>query len=145
MPSLTCSLLTGQPVCASGLMPSGCTLASRGSSRSLHSSTPAAFAVVLMGSVHLMKLFRDFRRDTTPRCPLSACLRSVVCRVRSVRLATALLMSGGVIPASTRRLLVCVGFRQSMIIRQVSSISIASSFLACVERSHTEQAYFAAE
>ena len=48
-----------------------CTLASRGSSLSLHSSKRAAFAVVLMGSVLLMKLFRDFRRGTTPRCPLS--------------------------------------------------------------------------
>ena len=36
---------------------------SRGSSRSLHNSMRAAFTVVLMGSVHLMKLFRDFRRD----------------------------------------------------------------------------------
>ena len=47
--------------CSSGLM-LRCTLASRGSSRSLHSSMRVAFAVVLMGSVHLMKLFRDFRR-----------------------------------------------------------------------------------
>ena len=69
-----------------------CTLASRGSSRSLHSSIQAAFAIVLMGPVHLMKLFRDFRRGTTPRCPLSGCLWSVVCRVRSVQLATALLL-----------------------------------------------------
>ena len=89
--------------CSSGLM-LRCTLASRGSSRSLHSSMRAAFAVVLMGSVHLMKLFRDFRRGTTPRCPLSGCLWSVVCRVRSVRLATALLMSDGAIPASMGRL-----------------------------------------
>ena len=72
--------------------PLRCTLASRGSSRSLHNSMRAAFAVVLMGSVHLMKLFRDFRRGTTPRCPLSGCLSSVVCRVRSVRLIAALLM-----------------------------------------------------
>ena len=74
-----------------------CTLASMISSRSLHSSMRAAFAVVLMGSVHLMKLFRDCRRGTTPRCPLSGCLWSVVCRVRSVRLATALLVSDGTI------------------------------------------------
>ena len=78
-----------------------CTLASRGSSRSLHSSMRAAFAVVLMGSGNLMKLFRDFRHGTTPRCPLSGCLSSVVCRVRSVRLATALLMYEGAIPVST--------------------------------------------
>ena len=101
--------------CSSGLM-LRCTLASRGSNRSLHSSMRAGFTVVLMGSVHLMKLFRDFRRGTTPRCPLSGCLWSVVCRVRSVRLATALLMSDGAIPASTGRLLVFVGFRQPVII-----------------------------
>ena len=70
--------------CSSGLM-LRCTLSSRGSSRSLHSSMRASFAVVLMGSVHF---FRDFRRGTTPRCPLSKCRWSVVCRVRSVRLAT---------------------------------------------------------
>ena len=121
-----------------------CPLASRGWSRSLHSSTRAAFAVVLMGSVHLTKLFRDFRHGTTPRCPLSGCLLSVVFRVRSVRLATALLMYDGAIPASTGRLLIFVGFRQPVIIRQVS-FSVASSFFAWVERSHTGQAYSAAE
>ena len=40
-----------------------CTLASRGSSRSLRSSKRAAFAAVLMGSVRLMKLLTGrFRR-----------------------------------------------------------------------------------
>ena len=112
------------------------TLASRGSSRSLHNSMRAAFAVVLMGSVYLIKLFRDFRRGTTPRCPLSGCLSSVVCRVRSVQLATALLKSDGAIPASMGRLLVFVGFRQPVIIRQVS-FSVAFSLFAWVERSHT--------
>ena len=106
-----------------------CTLASRGSSLSLHSSMRAGFPVVLMGSVHLTKLFRDFRRGTTPICPLSGCLWSVVCRVRSVRLAIALLMSDGAIPASTGRLLVIVGFRHPVIIRQVS-FSVTSSFCA---------------
>ena len=72
--------------CSSALM----SQPSRGSSRSLHSSMRAAFAVWLMGSVHLMKLFRDFRHGTSPRCPLSGCLWSVVCLVRTVRLATAL-------------------------------------------------------
>ena len=129
--------------CSSALM-LRCTLASRGSSRSLHNSKRTAFAVVLMGSVHLMKLFRDFRCGTTPRCPSSGCLSSVVCRVRSVRLATALLMSYGAIPASMGRLLVLVRFRQPVIIRQVS-FSVAFSFFAWVERSHTGQAYSAAE
>ena len=131
--------------CSSALM-LRCTLASRGSSLSLHGSKRAAFAVVLMGSVLLMKLFRNFTRDTTPRCPLSGCLSSVVCRVHSVRLATALLMSDEAIPASrpTGRLLVFVGFRHPVIIRQVS-FSVAFSFFAWVERSYTGQAYSAAE
>ena len=43
----------------------------------LHNSMRAAFAVVLMGSVNLIKLFRDSRRDITPRCPLSVCLWAV--------------------------------------------------------------------
>ena len=129
--------------CSSALM-LRYTLASRGSSLSLHSSKRAAFAVVLMGSVLLIKRFCDFRCDTTPRCPLSGCLSSIVCRVCSVRLATALLISDGAIPASTGRLLVFVGFRHPVIILQVS-FSVASSFFAWVERSHTGQAYSAAE
>ena len=129
--------------CSSALM-LRCTLASRGSSRSLHSSKRAGFAVVLMGLVHVIKLFRDLRRGTTARCPLSECLSSVSCRVRSVRLSTALLMADGAIPASTGRLLVFVGFRHPVIILQVS-FSVASSFFAWMERSHTKQAYSAAE
>ena len=129
--------------CSSALM-LRCTLAGVQGLESFSNSMRTAFAVVLMGSVHLMKLFRDFRRGTTTRCPLSGCLSSVVCRVRSVRLATALLMSGGAIPASMGRLLVLVGFKQPVIIRQVS-FNVAFSFFAWVERSHTGQAYSAAE
>ena len=51
--------------CSAALM-SRCTLASWGSSRSRHSSKRAAFAVVLIGLVHVIKLFRDLRRGTTP-------------------------------------------------------------------------------
>ena len=112
-----------------------CTLASRGSSVSLHDSTRAAFAVVLIDSVHLMKLLRDFRRATTPRCPLSGCLWCVICHVRSVRLATALLTSVGAIPASTGSQLVFVGVRQPVIIRQVS-FSMAFSFFAPGKHAH---------
>ena len=66
-----------------------CTLTCRASSSYFHNSMRAAFDVLLMGSVHLIKLLRDFRRGTTPRCPLSGCHWSVVCRVRSVRIAIA--------------------------------------------------------
>ena len=46
-------------------------------------------------------------------------------------------MSDGPIPVGKGRLLVFVGFRHPVIIRQVS-FSVASSFFAWVERSHTE-------
>ena len=98
------------------------------------SSMRGAFVVVLMGSVQLVKLLRDFRRGTTLGCPFNGCIWSVVCRVRSVRLATALMMYDGAIPANTGRVLVCVGFMPPVIIRQVS-FSTTSSFFACVERS----------
>ena len=43
---------------------------------------------------------------------MSVCIWSVICRVRSVRLATALMMSDGAIPPSKGRLLIFVGFGQ---------------------------------
>ena len=61
---------------------------------------------------------------------------SVVCRVRSVRLATAILISDEANPASTGRLVVFVGFRQPVIIRQVS-FSVAFCFVAWLELSDT--------
>ena len=71
-------------------------------------------------------------------------IESIVCRVRSARLATALLVSDVAIPASTGRLLVSVGITQPVIIRQVS-LSVASSVCVWVERFHTGHAYSAAE
>ena len=115
-----------------------CTLASRGSSRSLHSSKRAAFAVVMMGLVHVIKLFRDLRCGTTPRCQLSGCISSVACRVRSVQLATALLMSNRTIPASTGRLLAFAGLIHPVIILKVSC-NVVSSFFVWVECSPTGQ------
>ena len=53
-------------------------------------------------------------------------------------------MSDAAIPASTGRLLAFVGFRHPAIILQFS-FSVVSSFFAWVERSHTGQAYSAAE
>ena len=48
------------------------------------------------------------------------CLASVVCRVRSMRHATVLLMSEGAIPASRCTLYKFVGLRQPEMIRQQS-------------------------
>ena len=70
--------------CSSALM-LRCTLASSGTSRSLHSSKQAAFAVVLMGLVHVTKVFHDMRRGTTPIYPLSRCLQSVAFRTTCYR------------------------------------------------------------
>ena len=75
--------------CSSALMSMG-TLEFRGSSRSLYNAMRAAFAIVLMRSVHLITRFRHFRRGTTPRCPLGGRLWSLVCRVRCIRLAALL-------------------------------------------------------
>ena len=110
----------------------------QGSNRSLHSSTRAAFAVVMMGLVHVVKLFRDLGCDTTPRCQLSGCLSSVACRVRSVRLVTRLLVSNRTILASTGRRLAFVGLIHPVIILKVS-YNVVSSFFAWVECSPTGQ------
>ena len=77
--------------CSSALM-LRCTLASRGSSLSSHNSMRAAVAIVLMASFNMIKLLRHCRRGITPSRPFSGCLWSVVSRVCSVRIATALLM-----------------------------------------------------
>ena len=113
-------------------------LTSRGSSVSLHndSSKRASFAVVLMGSGLLMMKFSVISGEAPPRdVHWVGAFSPVVCRVRSVQLATAL---DGAIPASTGRLLVCVGFSLPVIILPVS-FSVASSFFAWVESSHTGQ------
>ena len=123
--------------CSSALMKG--TLASKGSSRSLHSSTRAAFAFSAFDEA--LPRFQAWHHS---EMSIEWVLWSVACRVRSVRLATALLMSDGPIPAGTGRLFVFVGFRQPVLIRQVS-FSVASSFFAWMKRSHTGQAYSAAD
>ena len=60
-PTYVCNQLIAFQVVQGFSAPAG-----RGSSRSLHSSKRAAFAVVLMSLVHVIKLFRDFRCGTTP-------------------------------------------------------------------------------
>ena len=117
--------------CSSALM-LRCALASGDLSRSLHNSMRAAFAVVLMGSVHLIKLFRDLRHHSELSIEWEPLFRSLPCPFRT----TCHRSRGGAIPASTGRLLVFVGFRQPVIIRQVS-LSVASSLFAWAERSHT--------
>ena len=82
-PTCVRSRLTAFQVVQGFSAPVGCSsalMASRGSSRFLHSSNRAAFAVVLMGLVQVIKLLRDLRRGTTLRCPLSGCISSVACR-----------------------------------------------------------------
>ena len=69
---------------------------------------------------------------------------SVVCRVRSMRQATVLLMSGGAIPASRCTLSKFVGLRQPEKIWQ-QSCRAGFILCACVDFAHTGQAYSAAE
>ena len=74
-------------------------LASRFSSLSLHISKQAAFAVMLVGSVLLMKLFRDFRRGTTP-----VLRRGIGCLVPIIgdrRLAGLVRVGGGSCPSGS--------------------------------------------
>ena len=113
-----------------------CTLASRGPNRSLHSSKRAVFTVVLMGLVHVIKLFRDLRHGTIPRSPwlavsvpydlppLSWCLMGRFRRVRQT---------------------VGICRPQTSCDHSTGLIQCRVQLLCMVERSHTGQAYSAAE
>ena len=91
-----------------------------------------------------MKLFRDFNLLAAGWWWNSWCMASVVCRVRSMRQATVLLMWGGAIPASMSRLSKFVGLSQPEMIRH-QSCRAGFSLCACVDLAHTGQAYSAAE
>ena len=66
------------------------------------------------------------------------------CLFSSNLLAASVRVFGKAIPTSTHKLLVLVALRQQVIIRQVS-FKVGSRRLSCADRSHTEQAHFAAE
>ena len=75
--------------------------------------------------------------------PNSGCLGSVDWRSLSALLTVSLLISGGAIPASRCRLLVLVGLRQAVMVRQVL-FRAESNLLACTDLDHTGHAYSSA-
>ena len=75
--------------------------------------------------------------------PNSECLESVDWRSLFVLLAVSLLISGGAIPASRCRLLVLVGLRQPVMVRQ-ALFRAGSNLLACTDLDHKGHAYSAA-
>ena len=109
-----------------------------------HRLRRAAEGVVCSGVVLARKLFLDFSRLGGGVWLCNGCLWSVACLVLSIWLATALLMSGGAIPARTYTLCIFVDLRHPVIFLQLV-LSTESSLLACPDRSHAGQAYSAAE
>ena len=100
--------------------------------------------VVFSGVVLGRKLFRDLNRVGIGTWPCSGCLLSWICFCLSALLATALLISGGAIPARRYKLFVFVGLRQPVMARQLA-FRAGSIFLACGDRSQAGHAYSAAE
>ena len=66
---------------------------------SFHMFRRASEGVVSSGAVQVRKLLCDFSRLGAGTWPCRGCLSSVACLRHSTLLATALLMSGGAIPA----------------------------------------------
>ena len=91
----------------------------------------------------LRKDLLDFNLVGAGSDPNSGCLGSVDWRSLSALLAVSLLISGGAIPASTCRLLVLVGLRQPVMVRQ-ALLRAGSNLLACTDLDHTGHAYSAA-
>ena len=85
----------------------------------------------------------DFKLVSAGTDPSSGCLGLIDWHSLFVLLAVSLLISGGVIPASKCRLLVLVGWRQSVMVR-LASFRAGSNLLACTDLDHTGHAYSAA-
>ena len=95
------------------------------------------------GRTCLRKDLLDFNLIGAGSDPNSGCLGSVDWHSFFALLAVSLLISGGAIPASRCRLLVLVGLRQSVMVRQVL-FRTGSNLLACTDLDHTGHAYSAA-
>ena len=81
----------------------------------------------IRGWTWLRKDLLDFNLVGAGSDPNSGCLGSVDWRNLSALLAVSLLISGGVIPASKCRLLVLVGLRQPVMVRQALYRAITHS------------------
>ena len=84
----------------------------------------------------------DFNLVGAGTDPNSGCLGSVDWHSLSALLAVSLLISGGAIPASRCRLVVLVGLRQPVMVRQ-ALFRAGSNLLACTDLDHTGHAYSA--
>ena len=91
----------------------------------------------------LRKVLLDFNLVGAGTDSNSGCLESIDWHSLSALLAVSLLISGGAIPASRCRLLVLVGLRQPVMVRQALSRA-GSNLLACTDLDHTGHAYSAA-
>ena len=92
--------------------------------------------VSALGWTCFRKDFLDFNLVGAGTDPNSGCLESVDLPSLSALLAVSLLISDGAIPASRYRLLVLVGLRQSVMVRQ-ALFRAESNFLACTDLDHT--------
>ena len=99
--------------------------------------------VSTLGWTWLRKDLLDFNLVGAGSDPNSGCLGSVDWCSLSALLAVSLLISGSAIPASTRRLLMLIGLRQPVMVRQ-ALFRAGSNFLACTNLGHTGHAYSAA-
>ena len=84
------------------------------------------------GRTCLRKGLLDFNLVGAGSDPSTGCLGSVDWRGLSALLAVSLLISGGAIPASRCRLLVLVGLRQPVMVRQ-ALFRTGSGLLACTD------------
>ena len=88
----------------------------------------------------LRKDLLDFNLVGADTDPNSGCLGSVDWHSLPALLAVSLLISGGTIPASRCRLLLLVGLRQPVMVRQ-ALFRDGSNLLACTDLYHTGRAY----
>ena len=95
------------------------------------------------GWTWLRKDLLDFNLVGAGSDPNSGCLGSVYWRSLSALLAVSLLILGGAISASRCRLLMLVGLRQPVMVRQ-ALFRAGSNLLACTDLERTGHAYAAA-
>ena len=95
-----------------------------------------------IGWTWLRKYLLDFNLVGAGTDPNRGCLGSVELHSLSAMLAVSLLISGGAIPASRCRLLVLVGLRQAVMVRQ-ALFRGRSNFLVCADLDHTGHAFSA--
>ena len=110
---------------------------------SIHRSMFVSALGWTMGWTWLRKDLLDFNLVDAGSDPNGGCLGYVDWRSLSALLAVSLLISDGAIPASRCRLLVLVGLRQPVMVRQ-ALFRAGSNLLACTDLDHTRHSHSAA-